>query len=109
MVKLILLIARKPDMSVEEFQRYWWDTHGPIAARIPGLRHYVQCHTLPELYTRGSQPAYDGAAELWFDDLEALERAMATPEARASQEDWRNFIDQGRVFAITTEEKPVVD
>ncbi len=38
MVKVIYSINRKPDMSVEEFQRYWRETHAPIAARGPGVR-----------------------------------------------------------------------
>ncbi len=109
MVKLIYCITRKPGMSVEEFQRYWRETHGPIAARLSGLRRYVQCHTLSELYVGERPPAYDGAAELWFDDLESLRQAMASPEVRAAREDERNFIDHSRVALILTEEKPVVE
>ena len=108
MVKIIYCITRKAGMSVEEFQRYWWETHGPIAARIPGVRRYVQCHTLPGLYRGENPPAYDGAAELWFDDMGALQRAIASPELRAAREDERNFIDHSHVFTIVTEEKPVV-
>ena len=109
MVKLIYCITRKPELSVEEFQRYWRETHGPIAARIPGLRRYVQCHVLPELYDRENAPAYDGAAELWFDDLESMRQAMRSPEVAAAQADERNFIDHTRVCAFITEEKPVVE
>ena len=109
MIKLIYCITRKPDMSVEHFQRYWRETHGPIAARIPGLRRYVQCHTLPALYASDNPPAYDGAAELWFDDLESMRRAMASPELQAAREDERNFIDHSKAFLIVTEEKPVVE
>ena len=110
MVKLIYCITRKPGLSIDEFQRYWRETHGPIAARLPGLRRYVQCHVLPELYDRPSAegPAYDGAAELWFDDLDALREAMRSPEVQAAREDERNFIDHSKVFAIVTEEKAVV-
>jgi len=112
MVKLIYCITRKEGLSVEEFQRYWRETHGPIAARIPGVRRYVQSHVLPELYAGDPSregPAYDGAAELWFDDLESMRRAMTSPEVQAAHEDERNFIDHSRVFAIVTEEKPVVE
>ncbi len=109
MVKLIYCINRKPGMSVEEFQRYWRETHGPIAARLPGLRRYVQCHTLPELYTGKNTPAYDGAAELWFDDMAMLQQAMASPELKAAREDERNFVDHSRTFSIVTEEKLVVE
>ena len=109
MIKLIYCITRKPGLSVDEFQRYWRETHAPIAARLPGLRRYVQCHTLPALYAGENPPAYDGAAELWFDDQEALQRAMASPEVQAAREDERNFIDHSKVFAIVTEEKPVVE
>ncbi|MCH7812145.1 MAG: EthD domain-containing protein [Chloroflexi bacterium] len=109
MVKIIYGITRKAGLSVAEFQRYWRETHGPIAGKIPGLRRYVQCHTLPELYERGDPPPYDGAAELWFDDMDALRKAMASPETEAAREDERNFIDHSKVFFIVTEEKPVVE
>ena len=109
MVKLIYCITRKQGMSVEEFQTYWRETHGPIAGRIPGLRRYVQCHTLPQLYAGENAPAYDGAAELWFDNMEAMQSAMSSPEVKAAVEDERNFIDHSRVFRIITEEKPVVE
>ena len=77
MVKMIYCISKKPEMSVEEFQTYWRETHGPIAARIPGLRRYVQCHVVPALYGGQNAPSFDGAAELWFDDLESMRAAMA--------------------------------
>ena len=108
MIKLIYCINRLPGMSVEDFRRYWCETHAPIAARIPGVRRYVQCHTLPELYDRDTPPPYDGAAELWFDDLDALRAATRSPEVAAAREDERNFIDHSRVALVITEEKPIV-
>ena len=108
MVKLIYCITRKPGLGVEEFQRYWRETHGPIAGAIPGVRRYVQCHVLPERYARQSPP-YDGAAELWFDDLDAMRAAMQSPELKAALEDEKNFIDHSRVASFVTVEKVVVE
>ena len=94
-------------MSDAEFHRYWRETHGPIAARIPGLRRYVQSHTVPrssELRT----PDYDGVAEVWFDDMDALLAAVSSPETKAAIEDERNFIDHSRTALFITEEHVVV-
>lgn len=109
MVKLIYCISKKPEMSVEQFQTYWRGTHAPIAARIPGLRRYIQCHVVPELYDRPAAPPFDGAAELWFDDLDAMRAAMGSPEVAAALEDEKNFIDHSRVASFVTIEKPVVE
>ncbi|HET6614266.1 MAG TPA: EthD domain-containing protein [Dehalococcoidia bacterium] len=109
MVKLIYCITKKPDMTVEAFQAYWRDVHAPIAGAIPGLRRYVQCHVVPETYGAQNKPAYDGAAELWFDDLDAMRTAMRTPEVAAALEDEKNFIDHSRVASFITVEKPVVE
>ena len=109
MIKLIYCITRKAGLYVDEFQRYWRETHGPIAGGIPGVRRYVQCHVLSELYAGEQAPAYDGAAELWFDDAESMRAAMRSPELQAAREDERNFIDHNKVFAIVTEEKTVVE
>lgn len=107
MVKLIYCISKKPDMTVEEFQRYWRETHAPIAGAIPGLRRYVQSHVVPETYGART-PGFDGAAELWFDDMDAMRAAMTSPEVQAALEDEKNFIDHSRVASFITTENVVV-
>jgi uncharacterized protein (TIGR02118 family) len=109
MIKLIYCITRKQGLSVDEFQRYWRENHAPIAARIPGVRRYVQCHALPETYGSSNAPAYDGAAELWWDDLGSMRAAMASPEVAAAREDERNFIDHSNVALFITQEKPIFE
>ena len=101
MVKAIYLIRRKPGMSVADFHRYWREVHGSIAARIPGMRRYVQCHAI-----NGAE--YDGAAEAWFDDMEAVRRAVASAEYGAARADEARFIDLDRTTLIFTEEVPII-
>src|SRR2546426_10611200 len=83
MLKLVYCITRRPGMSLEEFSRYWRDVHGPIGRRIPGLRRLVQSHPVPQPGDLPA-PAFDGMAELWFDDMVALEVARQSPEWRGS-------------------------
>lgn len=106
MIKVIYLIRRKPGMSVEDFHRYWREVHGAIAARIPGLRGYVQCHALTGEGSPGTD--YDGAAEVWFDDMEALQRAAGTPEYAAAREDEARFIDLERTAIVFGEEVEII-
>jgi uncharacterized protein (TIGR02118 family) len=84
----------------------WKNIHGPIGARIPGLRRLVQSHRVKG--TPQSRSAdYDGMAELWFEDMQALEAARNSPEWQASTEDEKNFIDQGKVASFLTEEHEI--
>lgn len=108
MVKLVYCITKKTGLADEEFFRYWENIHGPIRARIPRLRKLVQSHrlTIPGDKRR---PDYDGMAELWFDDLEALLAARQSPEWIASTEDEKNFIDHNKVAYFLSEEHIVVD
>lgn len=64
--KAIFLLKRRPDLSVEQFQDYWLNGHGPQIPRDAEVVRYVQCHTLAQTYGGAEQPAYDGVAELWF-------------------------------------------
>jgi uncharacterized protein (TIGR02118 family) len=57
----------------------------------------------------GERHDYDGVAELWFDDLEALQSARQSPEWKASTEDEGNFIDHGRVAYFVSEERIILD
>ena len=107
MVKIVYCITKKPGLSDEEFHRYWKDDHGPIAAKIPGLHRYVQSHTHPASAELGPV-AYDGVAEVWFEDLDSLRSAMNSPQVAAALEDEKNFIDHSRVAMFLTEEYVVV-
>jgi len=103
-VHLVALMVRKPGMSVEEFQKYWREHHGPLGAKTPGLRRYVQNHPLPELYGSHNEPLCDGVAEAWFDSLEDLQRSTETPEVIRVRADEPNFIDPGKVIFLLTED-----
>jgi uncharacterized protein (TIGR02118 family) len=108
MIKLVYCISKKAGLTDDEFFRYWEDVHGPIGARIPGLRKLVQSRrlTLPGDKRR---PDYDGVAEVWFDDLEALLAARQSPEWEASTADEANFIDHDRVAYFVSEERVILD
>ena len=103
-VKNVEFITRKPSLAVDDFQRYWREVHGPIAAQIPVIRRYVQSHTRPSAYERGRAPAYDGVAITWFDDTQAMRASAATAEYVRTRADEPSFIAPGDPpFIITTE------
>jgi len=106
MIKLVYCITKKPSLTDQEFFHYWKNIHGPIGRRIPGLRKLVQSHrlTLPGDHR---PPDYDGMAELWFDNLEALQAARKSPEWKASTEDETNFIDPSKVAWFISEEHTI--
>jgi uncharacterized protein (TIGR02118 family) len=105
-VKLVYCLCRKAGLSREEFIRYWAEVHSPIGARIPGLRKLVQSYALP---VRGDyRPAFDGMAELWFDDLAAVVEARESPEWAASTADEANFVDPTRSAYFVSEERQVL-
>lgn len=105
MVKLTFVLRRAPHLTREEFQRYWREEHAPLVEKhreVLGIRRYVQAHTLETganallRQSRGGPEAYDGVAELWFDDLELLETPPSAEAAAATLallENERRFID----------------
>lgn len=108
MIKLTFCLRRRPDLSPEEFYRYWKNEHGPLVrdrAEVLGVRKYQQVHTLGEaelhaaLQARngGAPPPFDGIAEVWVDDVEAFRGGSGTPEGRQAAkdllEDEARFID----------------
>ena len=108
MVKVITFIKRKPGMPVEEFQSYWRTRHPEVVTRLPGVRRYVQSHTLLEAY-RDGQPPYDGIAEVWADDTSVLRAMTQSPHHAAVQADEARFIDGASMGVIITEDHVVKD
>ncbi len=58
------LLRKRDGMSTDAFREHWRDTHGPLAARLEGLRRYHQNHVVDRQqrgisYARGGHD-YDG-------------------------------------------------
>jgi uncharacterized protein (TIGR02118 family) len=121
MVKLVFCLHRSVGMDEAEFHRYWRDVHAPLVqahAAALGISRYVQVHTVhPALNvalgaTRQAPPAFDGVAELWFEDLDVLASRAATPEGAEAAEmlltDERRFIDHSRSPLFVCAEHAVI-
>jgi uncharacterized protein (TIGR02118 family) len=106
-VKLVYCISRKPGLTRDEFVRYWADVHGPLGARIPGLRKLVQSYALA--VPGDSRPAdFDGMAELWFDDLAAISEARRSAAWAVATADEANFVDPSRSAYFISEERQIL-
>ena len=79
MVKTVTFASRLPGLTLDEFFGHWKDVHGPMCARIPAVRRYVQNHGIRDAYSKRDM-THDGWAEIWFDSLEAMWQAQASPE-----------------------------
>lgn len=108
MIKVAEVVHRPAGMEVDAFQRYWREQHGPIVARLPGLRRYVQSHPMLGGYAKGDLP-YDGVAELWFDDKDALAAIDGTAELAAAKADEPNFIDPASLVELVVDEHVIKD
>ena len=108
MVKLVVYFKRRAGMEVEPFQEYWRTRHAEVVSGLPGIRRYVQSHTLLAGYRKGA-PAFDGVAEVWFDDLDAIRALDGTDALRAVQEDEARFIDRSTMRTLVTDEHLIKD
>ena len=108
MIKLVAFFKRTPGLPVEEFQRHWRTRHAALVVRQAGLRRYVQNHAAPSA-DREREPDFDGVAEAWFDDVDAMRALAPSAEYAAVRADEANFIDPVSMRAVVTDEIVVVD
>ena len=109
MIKMSYTLRRQTGMSREAFQRYWREEHAPLVKRVQAdlrLQRYAQVHMFvdagrdPDSARGAMEEAPDGIAELWWESLDDLQAAMATPEGQRADallvEDEAKFIDFAR-------------
>jgi len=70
--KILLLMKRRPGMSVQAFHDYYENHHAPFCAQYSAsvsryIRRYIDPQPHPETGPAGELP-YDVITELWFDD-----------------------------------------
>jgi len=122
MICITFLLRRKPELSSDEFHRYWREEHGRLVERHAetlGIVRYSQLHSLDPAIsealraTRDTEAApWDGVAVVWVENLESLGAIATTPEGRRAGEelleDERRFLDLPRCQLWLTEEHAVI-
>jgi len=120
MLKFVYCVRRRPDISPAEFRKYWLEKHGPLVRKYASalrVKRYVQSHTLDTPLNdvaagpRGTKAPFDGITELWWDSIEDLLQAAATPEGqeanRVLAEDEARFCDLPNCSVFFTEEHEI--
>jgi hypothetical protein len=114
MFKLVCFLKRRPDLSREDFMRYYESTHRQLGERYcPKAKRYVRRYLqpLPDVVTGAfGDFDYDVITEMWFEDEAAYRAAMADlarPEAAAAiGTDEGNLFDRSmnRLFVVEEHE-----
>jgi uncharacterized protein (TIGR02118 family) len=118
MIKLIILLKRKPGLSREEFRRHYETRHAPLAMKyldhllLDYRRNYPQrefSYLASNSTTMESGGSYDAVAEMVVQDTAALEemyRILADPEVKSViGKDEATFLDRDSIRIMVCEEE----
>ena len=113
MVKFSIFLAKRADMSHEDFVHYHKNNHAPLFTSLPQVKQYVrkytQSHTLPISLPGLPMLPYDGITELWFDDAESIGKVFNSERyMQLIRPDEEKFLDLKNCRFLITTENPVM-
>jgi uncharacterized protein (TIGR02118 family) len=88
-----LLVMYRTPKDTAAFDKHYQQTHIPLAKKIPGLRKFDVSQG-PIGTPAGPSPFYS-IVTLHFDDMAALQKALASPEGQAAAADVPTFASGG--------------
>jgi uncharacterized protein (TIGR02118 family) len=83
MAQLVVLYKTPKDAAT--FGRHYFETHIPLAKKIPGLRKYEVSQG--PVVTPAGPSGVHLVATLQFDDMEAMQKGLASAEGQAAAAD----------------------
>jgi len=108
MLKIATLMKRRDGLSVDAFQDHLRTKYGPLAAKGPKLRRYVQSCALVQGYAKG-ELLFDAIGEMWFDSMDAYENYLRSPQFAAAQGDESAFLDRSRTVVMPVDVHVIKD
>ena len=108
MVKAFWFLKRRPEMSPDEFHRYWREQHGPLFCSVAPAQRYVtryeQNHAVPENHSMSGDDyeEYDGVSIMWFRSVADMQAMFADPAFAPVLEDGERFVDRTATMQIVT-------
>ncbi len=97
MVKLTILYGKPKNAAM--FEKYYAETHLPIAGKMQGVRKIELSKVIgtPD----GSAPAFYRLADLYFDNPDHMQGVMGSPEGKAAVGDLANFATGGVTVLVS--------
>jgi uncharacterized protein (TIGR02118 family) len=108
MLKIITLMKRRAGLSVDDFQNQLRTEYGPLAARGPGLRRYVQSCALTQGYIKG-ELLFDAIGETWFGSAAAYDNYLRSPERAAARDIESALVDRSRAVVMPVDVHVIKD
>lgn len=97
MVRLLVLYGHPKDPAA--FEKYYHETHIPIARQMKGLKKWTigKVQGTPD----GKPAPYYYVADLFMESREDFERLLASPAGQAAVADVPNYATGGATFLYT--------
>ena len=99
-VKLVVLYTQPDD--ADAFDEHYLGVHAPLVMKVPGLQRFEGARFVAA--PDGGDVVYHRIAELYFEDQEALQQALGSPEGQATAQDYQQIAPSGsRMFVATVD------
>ena len=89
--------------STAEFDRYYDETHIPLAQEMVGLKRWTVSRF--DFAPDGTPPQYHHSADLYTDSRADLELVLASEAGQRANADVDNFATSGAVFLFGAEQE----
>ncbi len=107
MLKFIVVVYKRPDISREQFRIYFRDVHGPLAAKLPKLKKYLV--NFPASVPKRNLPDWIAIVEFYWENKQDMEEAWDSPQGHAATDDLAECVDLERTTWSVVEEVPVIE
>jgi uncharacterized protein (TIGR02118 family) len=91
MIQLTVLYGQPQDPVA--FDRHYQEVHAPLAKKLPGLKGYTSNKSI-SLNPQQQSPYYL-IVDLYFENAQALQVALQSPQGQAAAGDLQNFATGG--------------
>jgi uncharacterized protein (TIGR02118 family) len=104
--KRMSILRKRPNITIAEFQSEWFNAHSFLVKRIPGLLGYRQNLVIDRQKNRmadaddGMGLGIDGIVELWFEDVDAIERGFRSDRGKTTMMHAQEFISEISTFMV---------
>ncbi|MDQ2713710.1 MAG: EthD family reductase [Chloroflexota bacterium] len=96
MIQLTVLYGQPQDPAA--FDRYYRETHVHVARKMPGIKGYTT--NKPVSLNPQEPSSYYLIADLYFENMPALQAALQSPEGQAAAGDVQNFATGGAQLLV---------